>query len=389
MILADFTPDDVDTFIDKWCLAAEESIRKDSSEAANEAAKAASDLQARLARTPAVMRIATNPLLASILCIVHRFQGRSVPEHRVTLYEKCTDALLYEWDRAKFPENSSIGELDAPAKRILLAGLAAKFHEEKLAEMPVSEVQMHFARCLPDLKRPAKDAISILTEIRDRSGILMEKRPGFYGFAHLSFQEYLTALEYVRKGRTRELAAHCNDRWWHEPTALVIGTPGRHVEPLMQALLNQPGVEAGLLVGLCLVTATELASSTRRLCSERLKALMPLADNADSPGVDIALRFGGLGPSVIPILSDQLHKDPKHPAVSLALLATRSELALPLYEAVGNPLLAPALGHFFPRSEKARTLEAKLKRKVHQVFRIPISFAPPAKARPKKRASGH
>jgi hypothetical protein len=58
--------------------------------------------------------------LVTILCVVHRFLGHRIPEHRVTLYEKCADALLYEWDRSKFGYAALVGELDALAKRKLL-----------------------------------------------------------------------------------------------------------------------------------------------------------------------------------------------------------------------------------------------------------------------------
>jgi len=94
--------EEVNEFIDKWCFAAERSARSDSTEAGKQASAAAKDLKSRIARSRPVQRIAVNPLLATILCVVHRFLGRTIPEHRVTLYEKCTDALLYEWDRAKF-----------------------------------------------------------------------------------------------------------------------------------------------------------------------------------------------------------------------------------------------------------------------------------------------
>ena len=50
----------------------------------------------------AAERLVETPLLATMLCVVHRFLVHCIPEHRVTLYAKCTDALLYEWDRSKF-----------------------------------------------------------------------------------------------------------------------------------------------------------------------------------------------------------------------------------------------------------------------------------------------
>src|ERR1039457_6035040 len=110
--LADFTDTEVHAFIDKWCAAAERSASSESSEAQKQAIAAADDLKSRIARSRPVQRIAVNPLLTTILCVVHRFLGRTIPEHRVTLYEKCTDALLYEWDRAKFPKDAAVGNLE-------------------------------------------------------------------------------------------------------------------------------------------------------------------------------------------------------------------------------------------------------------------------------------
>src|ERR1035438_9108702 len=149
--LTDFTDDEVNTFVDKWCLAAERSARPDSTEAEQQGNLAAADLKARIARSRPVQRIAVNPLLTTILCVVHRFLGRTIPEHRVTLYEKCTDALLYEWDRAKFPKDAAVGNLDANQKRALLRGVASALHEMHRAEMLEAEVVGHFAAMLPQM----------------------------------------------------------------------------------------------------------------------------------------------------------------------------------------------------------------------------------------------
>ena len=48
-------------------------------EAEKEAAKAAADLKRRLDMSFAVQKIAVNPLLVTILCVVHRFLGRTIP----------------------------------------------------------------------------------------------------------------------------------------------------------------------------------------------------------------------------------------------------------------------------------------------------------------------
>ena len=81
-------------------------------------------------------------------------------------------------------EGAAIGLLNAPAKSRLLRGIARKVHEQHLAEIPEKEVVKHFARVLPALGRPPGDARKIVEEIRDRSGVLVEKRPGYFGFSH-------------------------------------------------------------------------------------------------------------------------------------------------------------------------------------------------------------
>jgi predicted NACHT family NTPase len=137
---ADLTDSEVDQFIDGWRLAAERSAQPNSSEARKQAIAAAADLKSRIARSRPVQRIAVNPLLSTILCVVHRFLGRTIPEHSVTLYQKCTEALFYEWDRAKFPKDAAVGNLDANQKRVLLGGIACAFHEARVFPSHLSGV---------------------------------------------------------------------------------------------------------------------------------------------------------------------------------------------------------------------------------------------------------
>ncbi|HLM72319.1 MAG TPA: NACHT domain-containing protein, partial [Polyangiaceae bacterium] len=143
--LLPLTRDEVYLFIDRWCLAAELSIQKDKQKAREDAERAAADLKGRVQTSRAVERLAETPLMASVLCIVHRFLGQRVPERRAALYEACTNVLLYEWDRAKFPEGSSIGRLDAEMKRVLLGCVAREMHINELAEIPTELVIKQFS----------------------------------------------------------------------------------------------------------------------------------------------------------------------------------------------------------------------------------------------------
>jgi len=267
--VAHLTKDEVNSFIDKWCLAAECSARPNSSDAVQQASAAAADLKSRIARSRPVERIAANPLLTTILCVVHRFLGRTIPEHRITLYEKCTDALLYEWDRAKFPKDAAVGNLDANQKRALLRGVASALHERHEAEMPESDVVRQFASVLPQIGQPSEDALRIVREIRDRSGVLVERRPGVFAFSHLTFQEYLTALDYAT--RSPELLAHADDPWWHEVIALAAGVPGCDVAGIIDSLLREDNDETIFLAAKCLETAVSVPLDLRSRVEDALE----------------------------------------------------------------------------------------------------------------------
>lgn len=298
--LIDLTREEVDTFIEKWCRAAERSVRKDLAEADQEAEQAAADLKQRLSQSHSVQRIAVNPLLVAILCVVHRFLGRSIPEHRVTLYEKCTDALLYEWDRAKFAEGAAIGTLDAPTKRRLLMGIARKIHSEHAAELSEQSVIAHFAQTLPDLGRPATDAKRIVEEIRDRSGLLIERRPGFFAFSHLTFQEYLCALDVVHSNDIKEVTGYYDQPWWHEVIVLAAGVPGSGAGNIARRLLSKRRDAATFLAAQCLETESDMPLEIREKIERELQRMIP------PKTVREARRLGSLGIVVAPVLARSL-----------------------------------------------------------------------------------
>jgi hypothetical protein len=293
--LAALTKEEVSQFVDKWCFAAERSARPDLDLARKEAAVAAADLKSRISRSRPVERIAVNPLLTTILCVVHRYLGRTIPEHRVTLYDKCTDALLYEWDRAKFPKDSAVGDLDANQKRALLRGIASSLHERHEAEIPESDVVRHFAAMLPEMGRPQEDALRIVREIRDRSGLLVERRPGVFSFSHLTFQEYFTALDYA--SRVDELLQHIDQPWWHEVFALAAGVPGCEATRIIRALLDRKAVVTAVR---CLETAVKVPLDLRKDVEDALEQILP-PENLEN-----ARELSEIGLTVAPILTRRL-----------------------------------------------------------------------------------
>lgn len=278
--LLPMTRDEVGVFIDRWCLAAELSLNKPREQAEIDARAAADDLKERVRASRAIEKLAETPLLCSVICVVHRFLGQRIPERRVALYEAITNVLLYEWDRAKFTEGAAIGKLDAHAKRALLARLALSMHRARAAELPAEEVVQRLAAHLPDLGRPEEEADAIVAEIRDRNGVLVERAPGSFAFSHLTFQEYLAAMELVNAHAHDELLRNYKNTWWHEVIVLSAGFPGAHADKIIRALLDKDGegvAEGTMLAAQCAETAIEVRQPLRKEIERRVARLVPPA----------------------------------------------------------------------------------------------------------------
>lgn len=282
--LLPMTRDEVGVFIDRWCLAAELSLNKPRGQAEIDARAAADDLKERVRASRAIEKLAQTPLLCSVICVVHRFLGQRIPERRVALYEAITNVLLYEWDRAKFAEGAAIGKLDAHAKRALLARLALSMHWARVAELPVEEVVKRLAAHLPDLGRAEEEAASIVAEIRDRNGVLVERAPGSFAFSHLTFQEYLAAMELVNARAYGELLRTYRDSWWHEVIILSAGFPGAHADRIIRGLLDKDGdavAEGTMLAAQCAETAIEVRQPLRKEIEKRVARLVPPASHTE------------------------------------------------------------------------------------------------------------
>lgn len=293
--IEDLTSEDIEQFIRKWCVAAERSIRKDDPvEAEKKGLMAAEDLTHLIRRNNAVQRLAANPLLASVLCIVHRFHGQEISERRTSLYAQCTDALLYKWDRSKFKTNQLSPELGAHDKRRLLMRLARSLHERHATEAEETEVVESFAATLPTIVRSSESARHLLDEVRERSGLLIELSSGHFAFSHLTFQEYLTALD-MAEADDDEIASRSGDIWWHEVLVLWSGLSNVRVDGLINFLLKKDNRGQTLLAAKCASAAIELPIDLREKVDQRLLDLGPPGSSEEQ------VELSSVGPLVGPL----------------------------------------------------------------------------------------
>jgi predicted NACHT family NTPase len=64
------------------------------------ATRRASELKAALKENLGIRRLATNPMLLSIIALVHRSLA-TLPKERAKLYSECIKILLEQWDISK------------------------------------------------------------------------------------------------------------------------------------------------------------------------------------------------------------------------------------------------------------------------------------------------
>jgi hypothetical protein len=176
---------------------------------------------------------------------------------------------------------------------------------------------------LPQMGRPQEDALRMVREIRDRSGILVERRPGAFAFSHLTFQEYLTALDYA--SRSRQLLQRLDDPWWQEVVALTVGVPGSDPSEIIRALLKKGDRESVILAAKCVETAVNIPLDIRKKVEAALERILP--PSSFEQGIE--LREIGL--TVAPILARGLLKYDRHGKVQSLIFFSSFEYELAVH----------------------------------------------------------
>ena len=202
--LVDFDTEEIALFVEKWTAAIERAAQGETSIAQAEAEREKTELLEAVARNQGVRRLASNPLLLTILALMKR-QGVSLPERRVELYEQYVRVLLKHWNLARGLDRPPARDLDVVETVRVLAPLALWMHETspgvglvKREELRRQLAAIYEAR---GHAQPEKATQQFLLDARDYAGLLVERGHGTYGFIHLTFQEYLAAVAIGQLGQ--------------------------------------------------------------------------------------------------------------------------------------------------------------------------------------------
>lgn len=228
----------------------------------------------------AIYDLAENPLLLTIIALVHRIDG-VLPDARVILYKICTETLLESWHRWKFRNmdvknrgrevrrNKQRMEAIAHWMQVRSAGAVrtqrAVIHYTELSKFLTKFIRENETQPTQD-DDPEDLANEFLRFVKERAGLLVELGDKEYSFVHLTFQEYLAA-SYIKTNSELEGIAKtwenikgiCYESWWHEVMRLLIASLDSNASQqfmvgklLAYKLTGRQSAKAQLLGGLLL-----------------------------------------------------------------------------------------------------------------------------------------
>ena len=214
--LAPFEPAQVARFVAAWSRAL---FRVPPVDPGEEALRRAEDyrrtLQEAIDAHPNVGPLTESPLMLTMLAVVH-WNRKRLPEQRVELYEAAVDYLLESRkEQSPFP---------ATLRREALQAMALTMFED------AEGVQRSLGRrdaavaVAPVLAVTVGEAEVFLEAESLHSGLLVSRTGGEFEFWHLTFQEYLAAVELARGDDPwRTLALRLFDDRWGEVVLLFAG----------------------------------------------------------------------------------------------------------------------------------------------------------------------
>ena len=229
--LASFDEAQIDDFIVAWYTE----LTRMGALTGDEATGLAQRLRQAVHR-PDLWRLAPNPLLLTVMALVHTHRNR-LPEARALLYEETVNFLLWHWEDLKFSSAGNVPRLrhlleqaertDTDLRGVLWR-LAFDAHHasgegEEVADIGEWQLQKALIALHPDHSRDW--AHQMLETMKMRAGLLLERAPEVYAFPHRTFQEYLAGAHLSAQGdfawQAAQLAA--TGTAWREAVLLGVG----------------------------------------------------------------------------------------------------------------------------------------------------------------------
>ncbi len=194
-------------FVDNWYLATETmSSNKLDDGVRALARKNAQNLLKRLNEHPKLSALTVNPLLLTMIAMVHRYRGQ-LPGRRVELYSEICDVLLGHWQASKGMQT----DLTPAQNREVLEPLAAYMMDKQMREIDTQTCAAILTPSLHEVGVVVQNNEALrhyLNEVQAGSGLLLEGQMDTWRFAHLTFQKYLCAAHFSAVGWVERSETH-------------------------------------------------------------------------------------------------------------------------------------------------------------------------------------
>jgi hypothetical protein len=261
----EFTDAQIRRFVQGWYLAVEQRSAKRSDVGVQARAEdGASHLLDRVYASPALLALAANPLLLTMIVSVHRDRA-ALPGSRAELYREICQVFLGKRQEVKqLPSSLSIDQ-----QLLVLRRLAFGMMVGRVRIIPASEAAVMIKPIMQRVGYPGS-AEDFLHEIEHNAGLLIEREQGVYSFVHHTFQEYLAALHLAEEASMDFLAGQVNDAWWRE--VILFRIAAADATPILRSILAVPSPTAELLslADDCLEQARDIEADVRKEALELL-----------------------------------------------------------------------------------------------------------------------
>jgi len=234
-----FGPQEIEQFARQWCVAyqrwadPQQPLEMAREKGLDEAGRLVAEIRA----DPQVESLAANPLLVTIIALIH-YKGARLPDHRVELYELCIKTLVENWREVRSEAGPVGDELRLASEIKVLAPFALWLQRQapgpggaaRRDAVRAQLVDLMARQFKGDREAAAAEADRFLKLGQRQTGLLVERGEGWFGFFHPTFKEYLAALACVLEGQMKGppgiwevLRPHLDDALWHEVILLAVG----------------------------------------------------------------------------------------------------------------------------------------------------------------------
>ncbi|MCP4417203.1 MAG: NACHT domain-containing protein, partial [Chloroflexi bacterium] len=281
-----FTIEQVTQFVNNWYLANElQKQGRNDVGVRRDAQLNAQDLLQRLNQTPALLEMGVNPLLLTMIATIHHYRGR-LPDQRVALYHEICDVFLGRRQSARGIEFA----LTPSQKKRVLQTLAYEMMRRNLRNISQADAADIID---PALQRvhPQTRSADFLTMIANSSGLLVEHIAGVYSFAHLTFQEYLTAVQIKDQQLEKTLLDQVEESWWHETIRLYSAQTNATNIIRACVMRETASIPALTLAVECLDEALEVEDDFRKIPQELVRSIEDDNPEISRIGAEVLLQL--------------------------------------------------------------------------------------------------